>query len=809
MPISATQKAAIEQVIQSLLTATPPGPRGKRHLAGMFLELVDRHDWAHYYEVIPEPRCLNNIRAGVTKGRYKDPLDVYTDLCLVFWNALYYNEAESQIAVDAETLKSVLENGWKKHSVLPLPRSFSPPPSSAQKVHATAPEATPTPTSAPVTQAPATKPPAKTPVKTKVSPAVRTSTPILMLSQGFNHKPAAPPAAQAQTSTAAQSSADADMDVDIDGGSDDDGADSDAQPGRKRVRDKDGEGEWRDSEGIVRQLENGLPKWPGYSEDGWMPQGVPADRFSELVHGVKSYKDVIGNRVATALEAVPEDSGAVPYLSYSNPLSLKLIESRARHKSYQSAKDFDMDMMRLFEKARRYHEPGSEAYGKVLLLQRLYQSLTSTSPPHGPPYSSTSNFAALSAGPASPSLADETTMVQGVPPTLRAAVLEVRYKGLSIRVGDWVHLANPDDTSRPIIGQVFGCWVSQDVATMGKEGVNVCWYYRPEQTFHQGSKTFMEHEIFKTVRHVDHPQEDIIEKVACQPLALFARGRPRSPHWYPGFPLYVCSNRYRERERSFLRIRNWDAIPPTINGTAEGKPVMTSLHAPIYEFERKVTPRRISSPFVAVRDGKGKAVSTLPGPGGLLDEGAAGTNGVAAETPVGSRKRVSRRPEAPDGTSKAASPAPAALGATLAGYQYQGTTLSQQQLLALSAQAQTLSQSQRPDRSVVTAAGGIAAGAQVEPLPAETVKHFDRDPETNEVLWFAAPPLDIARLPSAPKHSLAYLHFLAMKRKKGGDNMEVDDQAGNGNSSAKRLKTLASPTVGEAMAAALQKAIAS
>lgn len=42
---------------------------------------------------------------GLQKGRYKEPLDVYTDLSLVFWNALFYNEPGSQIALDAETLK--------------------------------------------------------------------------------------------------------------------------------------------------------------------------------------------------------------------------------------------------------------------------------------------------------------------------------------------------------------------------------------------------------------------------------------------------------------------------------------------------------------------------------------------------------------------------------------------------------------------------------------------------------------------------------------------------------------------------------
>ena len=38
-------------------------------------------------------------------GSYKEPLEVYEDLSLVFLNALYYNEPTSQIYKDAETLK--------------------------------------------------------------------------------------------------------------------------------------------------------------------------------------------------------------------------------------------------------------------------------------------------------------------------------------------------------------------------------------------------------------------------------------------------------------------------------------------------------------------------------------------------------------------------------------------------------------------------------------------------------------------------------------------------------------------------------
>jgi len=63
---------------------------------------------SHLFQVIPEPRCLNNVKAGLDKGRYKEATDVYTDISLVFWNALYYNEPGSGIATDAETLKVLL-----------------------------------------------------------------------------------------------------------------------------------------------------------------------------------------------------------------------------------------------------------------------------------------------------------------------------------------------------------------------------------------------------------------------------------------------------------------------------------------------------------------------------------------------------------------------------------------------------------------------------------------------------------------------------------------------------------------------------
>lgn len=55
MAITQAQKIGIQEVIKSLLDATVS--RGKRRLADMFLDLVDKDDWPEYYEVrlFPQP----------------------------------------------------------------------------------------------------------------------------------------------------------------------------------------------------------------------------------------------------------------------------------------------------------------------------------------------------------------------------------------------------------------------------------------------------------------------------------------------------------------------------------------------------------------------------------------------------------------------------------------------------------------------------------------------------------------------------------------------------------------------------------
>lgn len=54
--------------------------------------------------MIPDPKCFNGIRKDLASNAFKDTQHAYDDIKLIFLNALHYNQEDSQIAKDANTL---------------------------------------------------------------------------------------------------------------------------------------------------------------------------------------------------------------------------------------------------------------------------------------------------------------------------------------------------------------------------------------------------------------------------------------------------------------------------------------------------------------------------------------------------------------------------------------------------------------------------------------------------------------------------------------------------------------------------------
>jgi chromatin structure-remodeling complex subunit RSC1/2 len=195
----------------------------------------------------------------------------------------------------------------------------------------------------------------------------------------------------------------------------------------------------------------------------------------------------------------------------------------------------------------------------------------------------------------------------------------------------------------------------------------------------------------------DHIAEDIIEQIACQFTAKHIRGRPRPPYWYPSWPLYVCDSRYNDRERVFVKIKNWNSCIP--------EDYRKNDFMPVYPFERIIYPKRHPSPFL----------SGITGPGGIGDS-IERAEGEKIEGGGTGRKRARKN---------------TAGHTDHAGPRY-GTFVGTPSGRAGSAGAQPAHQPQPPvppqqkraeDRSIGTAAGGLAnlqGSAVVEVLPAET-----------------------------------------------------------------------------------------
>lgn len=284
-------------------------------------------------------------------------------------------------------------------------------------------------------------------------------------------------------------------------------------------------------------------------------------------------------------------------------MTLRLIGERVGRSEYGSSIDFEKDMLQLFYNGRRYFEPGSDAYGGVLTLQRMYNHMTQsteTAKEDIDDHSIARNFASIQYGPCED---------QGSGPGEassegeRLRVPFVRYKGQVIFAGNFVHLSNPTDPSRPIIAQVFKTR-TEDLGDGKQDWITACWFLRPEQTKHPRSMLFWPGEALKTSQFVEHHVEDVIEMISVMYYTKYLKGRPAEGEggWREGDPLYVCENRFHAEKEQFYKIKNWFGVMPE-----EAR----NRNFEMVEFDQPMAPPpKVKSPFLLGSNG----------PGGIAEE---------------------------------------------------------------------------------------------------------------------------------------------------------------------------------------------
>lgn len=301
-------------------------------------------------------------------------------------------------------------------------------------------------------------------------------------------------------------------------------------------------------------------------------------------------------------------------LQIDQPIDLTTIEKRAQKHQYDTPADFEANMMLLFSNARRVLVQGTTQYAMVCVLQRFYNQLTSwptgashaevqahldtvsaaaaanimwceSSVPLGPGYVTPppEGFGEGDGSELLPSTVSPLMKACRVPTRDRTYETSVPYKGNTYRPGDFVHLINPSDPSKPIVGQIFRVFrrVAPDlqpgttpVVAPTEEPrrscaayVSLCWYYRPEDTVHPASRCFFAGEVQKTGLVVDHLVQDLLEPTCVMYLSHYLHGRPE---WWAQAKLagrgagepYVTQFRYNEQHRYFTKIKSWPSCLP-------------------------------------------------------------------------------------------------------------------------------------------------------------------------------------------------------------------------------------------------------
>ena len=255
-------------------------------------------------------------------------------------------------------------------------------------------------------------------------------------------------------------------------------------------------------------------------------------RVKAVIKGLRKPKGEAGILRLRHFERLP-DKAEHPhyYQEIKEPIAMDTIKKKAKRKKYNSLDHFMKDVELMFKNAMAYNLDSSEIYqdAKVLLEEAHDLATAEKNKPD-----------------------EEYTLDDGRIPLPNG----IEYKNEMWKIGDWIHIQNPNDVTKPVIAQIYRTWRDAE----GQNWINACWYYRPEQTVHQYQKHFYPNEVVKTGQYRDHHIEEVIDRCFVMFFTRYNRGRPRNLE--PSKEVYVCESRYNEEKHKFNKIKTWASCLP-------------------------------------------------------------------------------------------------------------------------------------------------------------------------------------------------------------------------------------------------------
>ncbi|KAJ5798199.1 Bromodomain [Penicillium pulvis] len=298
-------------------------------------------------------------------------------------------------------------------------------------------------------------------------------------------------------------------------------------------------------------------------------------RIKTILKGIRKFKGPGGHLKIVHFERLP-DKAAYPdyYMEIKEPIAIDIIKRKAKRKKYNSVDHFMRDLDLMFDNAKAYNQSESQIYRDAADLQGDARKLAEQEKKKPD---------------------SEYLMEDGRFPLPNG----ILHRGELWKVGDWVHIQNPNDVTKPIVAQIYRTWQDSE----NEQWINACWYYRPEQTVHHFEKHFYPNEVVKTGQYRDHRIDEIVDRCFVMFFTRYSRGRPRD--LAPDKEIYVCEARYNEEKHKLNKIKTWaSCLPDEVREK--------DYEMDLFDVPRKI--KKVPSPIKHLLKDDAKETDDLPRP---------------------------------------------------------------------------------------------------------------------------------------------------------------------------------------------------
>ncbi|XP_060077506.1 protein polybromo-1-like isoform X10 [Ylistrum balloti] len=537
-------------------------PEG-RPLRMIFMELPSKRDYPDYYQVILQPIDMVTIEAKIKGEKYYSENELIVDFELMFNNARHYNEEESQVYKDANTLEKLVKNKWRNMlQTMEARKALS------RNVKTNVCE-----------KSTRMKDKKVTPLPTKLQDIYNTihnyqdargralATPFLKLPLKTEYpdyyevikKPVDMQRIQ-QKLTASQYESVEDMVADF-------------------VQMFDNACKYNEPDSLIYKdaltlqrvcLEKKLEMSNDGVNDIPDVRAAVLEMMTSLFISTYNFQDEEGRCYSDSFAELPErdpDEDLETSKQKEKPLSFDQIKRNLDKGRYRRFDKFQEDMFEVFERARRLSRTDSQLYEDAVEMHLYFIKTRDETCRNGeilltPALSYTERHlqASLDAEKIEKLPMEQQSMeekrarqeAEEFNTPSEGGLDSFRYKEETFHVGDFVYIEPREKGQEPHIMCIEKLFVDQTDTQM----LHGNWFYRPNETFHLATRKFLEKEVLKSDSYTSIPITQVLGKCYIMFVKDYFKYRPEG---VADHDVYVCENRYVAKHKCFKKIKIWQS----------------------------------------------------------------------------------------------------------------------------------------------------------------------------------------------------------------------------------------------------------